>query len=360
MRAALISLGSTSSKWTAEAMRRYFDEVEEVQLKKIEVKTSQSGLVLTYDDEPFGEYDCVYVKGSFRYPLLLRSITEVLDKKCYMPLTPEAFTVGSDKWLTHLILQRHNIPMPTTYLSPNLETAKKVLKEVTYPVILKFPSGTQGKGVMFAGDYAAASSMLDALSSLNQAVIIQEYIETDGTDLRVIVCGEEVVACMKRVAVSEEKRANIHAGGRGVAFVPDEMTKRIAVKTARLVGAEICAIDILPSVKGPLVIEVNLSPGLQGITKATKVDVADRLARFLFKKTKEFLNEKHSGKGNALFNEMGIGEKKSEQRAELITNLEFRGQRVLLPESITKLARLNDKDEYAIKIDGKEVVIRKM
>jgi ribosomal protein S6--L-glutamate ligase len=359
MRAALISLRSKSSEWTILALKRYFESVDDINLKDVEVRTSAKGLVLRYKGGNLPEYDCVYAKGSFRYPLLLRSIAEVLHKRCYMPLTPESLTVGSDKWLTHLVLQRNNIPMPVTYLSPTLDIAKKILKEVTYPVIMKFPSGTQGKGVMYAGDFAAASSMLDALSALNQAVIIQEYIETESTDIRVIVCGDEVAACMRRIAVSEEKRANIHAGGKGVAFEPDELTKRLAIRTAKAVGAEICAIDILPSAKGPLVIEVNMSPGLQGISKATNSDVADRLAKFLYKATSEFLAKKGSSDSNDAFRETGIGNC-HEKVTELITNLEFRGHRVLLPESITQLAKLNEKDEYVVKLEGKDVIIRKM
>lgn len=360
MKAALISLRSKSSEWTVEALKKYFESVDDINLRDIEVRTSARGLMLQYKGGKLPEYECVYVKGSFRYPLLLRSIAEVLCGKCYMPLTPESFTVGSDKWLTHLVLQRNNIPMPITYLSPTAETSKKILKEVTYPVIMKFPSGTQGKGVMYAGDYAAASSMLDALNALNQVVIIQEYIETEGTDIRAIVCGDEVVACMKRVAVAEEKRANIHAGGKGVAMEPDEITKRLAVRTAKAVGAEICAIDILPSAKGPLVIEVNLSPGLQGITKATNSDVADKLAKYLYKTTKEFMEKKGSSDSSSVFKEMGIDGEDKAGCAEIVTNLEFRGQRVLLPESITKLAKLNDKNEYVIKLEGKNIIIKKM
>ncbi len=360
MKAAIISLRSKSSQWIGEAMKNYFDEVDDLDLKNIEVRTSTHGLIVKYKGGKIGDYDCVYAKGSFRFPLLLRSISDVISKKCYMPLRPEAFTIGPDKWLTYLELQKNGVPMPATYLSPTLDIAKKILKEVTYPVIMKFPSGTQGKGVMYAGDYAAASSMLDALSALNQAVIIQEYIETDGTDMRLIVAGDEVVAAMKRVAVSEEKRANIHAGGKGAPFEPDEITKRVAVKTAKVVGADICAVDLLPSAKGPLVIEVNLSPGLQGITKATGINVADLLAKFLYKRTQEFISKKSSSESSSVFREMGIDDEGKNGATELISNLEFRGHRVLLPESITKLARLNDKDEYVIKLDGKNVSIRKI
>lgn len=359
MKAALISLGSKSSQLTIEAMKKYFDNVDDIRLKQIEVHTSKDSLQVLYKKEKFPDYDCIYAKGSFRYPLLLCSITEAFYNKCYMPIKPEVFAIGHDKWLTHLALQQHNIPMPKTYLSPTVDYAKTILKEIKYPIVMKFPSGTQGKGVMFAESYSAASSMLDALSVLNQPVIMQEYIETEGVDIRAIVCGDKVVASMKRIASPEEKRANIHAGGIGEAYEPDYMTKRIAIKTANAIGADICAVDMLESVKGPLVIEINLSPGLQGITKATNVDVADKIAKFLFNKTKEFVENKNVVGTTKVFKDLGIDESSKGKIKEIITHLDFRGNRILLPESITDMTKFSEKDEYIVKVEGDTLIIKK-
>ena len=360
MRAALISLGSVSSQWTIKEMQNYFDKVDDINLKQIEVHTSKQGLQVLYNKQKLPDYDCIYAKGSFRYPLLLRSVTEAFYNKCYMPMRPEVFTIGHDKWLTHLLLQEHKIPMPSTYLSPTVDHAKTILKdEVKYPVIMKFPSGTQGKGVMFAESFAAASSTLDAVSVLNQPVIIQQYIETEGVDIRVIVVGDKVVAAMKRIASPDEKRANIHAGGVGEAYEPDALTKRIAVKTAEAIGGDILAVDMLESAKGPLVIEVNLSPGLQGITKATKINVADRIAKFLFKKTKESAEGKKLAGTSKVFRDLGIDDSGREKIKEVITHLDFRGHRILLPESVTDMAKFSEKDEYIVKVEGDKLVIRK-
>lgn len=359
MKAALISLGSKSSQWTLEAMNKYFDSVDNIDLRNIEVHTSRDALQVLYNKEQFPDYDCVYAKGSFRYPLLLRSLTEGLIKKAYMPVKPEAFTVGHDKWLTHLALQEHKIPMPSTYLSPTVDHAKIILKELKYPVIMKFPAGTQGKGVMFAESYASAASTLDALSVLNQPVILQEYIETEGVDIRAIVCGDRVVAAMKRIAVSGEKRANLHAGGIGEAYEPDGITKRIAVKTAECVGADICAVDLLESAKGPVVIEVNLSPGLQGITKATGINVADKIAKFLYNQTKEHKEGKKLAGTSKVFRDLGIDDSGRDKISEIISHLDFRGNRILLPESVTKMTRFSEKDEFLIKVENGNLIIRK-
>ncbi|MFQ5475155.1 MAG: RimK family alpha-L-glutamate ligase [Candidatus Nanoarchaeia archaeon] len=281
MKAALVSLGSTSSKWTVEAMQKYFDIVDAVNLKDVEVHLSAKGTSILYQGKPFEHYDCVFLRGSFRYVQLLTSIASTLEGKAYMPFHPDSFTIGHDKLLTHLKLQQAKIPMPSTYISSNAVAAKQLLEKLNYPIVLKFPQGTQGKGVMFADSFSSASSMLDAFSALNQLVIIQEYVETGGEDIRAIVVGDKVIAAMKRKAVEGEKRANIHAGGTGEMCQLDYNTKQIAIKTARVIGAEICAVDILESVKGPLVIEVNLSPGLQGISKATDLNVAEAIGKYL-------------------------------------------------------------------------------
>ena len=198
MKAALISLGSVSSKLTAEAMRKYFNVVDELNIKKFEINLTGKTSQVLYEGKPLGDYDCIYVKGSFRYAPMLSSITTLLCDKTYLPISSKAFTVAHDKLLTQLDLGRANIPMPKTYLSSTIDAAKEILEKTNYPIIMKFPQGTQGKGVMFAESYATASSILDALGTLKQAVIIQEYIETGTSDIRVIVVGDKVAAAMKR------------------------------------------------------------------------------------------------------------------------------------------------------------------
>ena len=340
---------------TVEAMRKYFDAVDSVNIKNMEVTLGSKGLLVLYDGKPLQKYDCIYAKGSFRYAPLLRSITTAFYDTTYMPIKPNTFTIGHDKLLTHLALQYYKIPMPNTYVLSTIGTAKKILKQVKYPVIIKFPHGTQGKGVMFAESFAAASSMLDAIETLKQPFLIQEYIETEGSDIRAIVVGDKVVAAMKRKAVPEEKRANIHAGGKGEPLVLDALTKKIAVNTAKSIGAEICAVDILEGVKGPLVIELNVSPGLQGITQATKTDVASIIARFLHKKAKEFKESKKKTEAEDILQEISqIGPYK-----EILASLDFRGERILLPKIVTNETKFTDKDDLIIKVRKGKLIIEK-
>ncbi|HLC99130.1 MAG TPA: RimK family alpha-L-glutamate ligase [Candidatus Nanoarchaeia archaeon] len=358
---AVISLGSVSSKWVAEAMRKYFDQVDEIQLKEIEVDVGKDGIHVLYKEKPIDEYDCIYAKGSFRYTEMLRSISSALSKKCFMPIAPSAFSTGQDKLLTQLRMQQNGVPTPTTYLAATAEAAKTIFEKINYPIVMKFPKGTQGKGVMFADSYASASSMLDALTALKQPFLIQEYVETDGIDIRAIVVGNKVVASMKRKAVEGEKRANIHAGGTGEAYELDNHAKKIAVRAAEALGTGICGVDMLESAKGPLVIELNLSPGLQGITKVTKIDVADKIAKWLYENTKARKKvEKIYGASNVL-EELGIKgtDKGARLSKEILTNLDFRGNRILLPEVISNVSELSEKHEVSIKVKKGEILIRK-
>ncbi|MEM4263748.1 MAG: RimK family alpha-L-glutamate ligase [Candidatus Woesearchaeota archaeon] len=342
MNAAIISLGSISSKWVAEELKKYFEQVDMLDIKEIEVCLGGKGKgEIFYKGQPLPEYDCIYAKGSFRYGNLLRSITTFLANGCYFPVSADAHTTGHDKILTHIKLQG-TIPMPKTYIASTAESAKKILKKIQYPIVMKLPSGTHGKGVMLADSYESASSMVDALALLKQPFLLQEYIETDGTDIRAIVVGNEVAAAMQRTAVKGEKRANIHAGGKGTPVTLDAKTKKIAVQTAKLMGADICAIDILPSVRGPMVLEVNLSPGLQGITKATKTNVAAKLAKFLAEKTKE--RKEAFAK---TFEEKAIKEVLPGQ--EIVTKLDFRGERILLPKIVSELTQFKEEKDVVMK-----------
>jgi ribosomal protein S6--L-glutamate ligase len=356
MKAALISLGSESSKLTLAAMKKYFDTVHDINIKNIEINFSGEKSEVLCEGKPIEEYDCIYAKGSFRYAELLRSLTTLLGSKCYIPVSANAYTIGHDKLLTQLRLQQKNIPMPRTYVNATIIAAKQLLESINYPIMMKFPHGTQGKGVMFADSFATASSILDALSALKQPFIIQEFIETGNADVRLFVVGDRVVAAYKRKGKSDEKRANVHAGGVGEAFEPTSYMKKIAVDAAKAIGAEICGIDVIEGVKGPLVIEVNLSPGLQGIMKTTRVDVADHIAKYLFNQTKNKVNKKKAGESIKIMKEVN-GNGNEEQK--IISNLDIRGTRILLPETISKITGFDVDDDVEIVVSKKKLSMKK-
>ncbi len=359
-KAAIVSLGSVSSLWTAEEMSKLFKEVDNLDVRFIEIKLDPKQPSILYKGQPIKDYDCIYVKGSFRYAQVLEAITRSLYHTTYMPIHPESFSIVHDKLNTHLVLQESRIPMPTTYFASSSNAAEKILKRINYPVIMKLPKGTQGKGVLFADSYITAKTILDALTSLRQPFIIQEYIETRGEDIRIIVAGDRVIASMKRKSGHDDIRSNIHAGGVGVKFTPDAVMKSIAIRTARILRADICGIDILESQKGPLVIEANISPGLQGITKATKINVAKKIAEFLYEKTKHFKELQKKNDTNKILEDIGIKNVvDNADKANIVTNLEMRGERILLPGIITRISELMEGDEVVVATKKGKIEIEK-
>jgi ribosomal protein S6--L-glutamate ligase len=150
-----------------------------------------------------------------------------------------------------------------------------------FPVILKLLSGTQGVGVMIAENMRTIESTLDTLWSLGQDILVQECVqESIGRDIRVIVVGGRIVAAMRRQGRIGEFRSNIHRGGVGTAVKLPEDYKRAAVQAAKIVGLDVAGVDILESARGPKIMEVNSSPGLEGIEEATKLNVARAILEY--------------------------------------------------------------------------------
>lgn len=357
MKAALFSMGSVSSQRIADAMEVYFEEVDHYDIRKVEMRIGKGDTLLLYNGVDLKKnYDCVYLKSSFRYALIQRALATYFQGHSYMPISPAAFTIVNDKVFTHLSLEKEKIPTPETYITPTVEAAKKLLGEINFPIILKIPGGTHGKGVMFAESVAAASGILDTLEGLKQSVLLQEYIETEGTDVRAIVIGDQVVASMVRKANKDEKRSNLHAGGLAEPISLDQNSKQIAVKAAKALNCEICGVDILQSVKGPLVLEANLSPGLQGIMEATKINVPDLIAKHLFKKTQDFKN-KNVVTDSA---EDIIKQVKGTSENQIISQLDFRGERILLSKVVSNMSGFDANKEVIIKVKNGKISIEKV
>lgn len=352
MKLAIISLKSESSNMLVEASKKYFSEVDTLDLRHIQIVVREKAEIF-YEDEPLKDYDCIYCRGSYKYALILRSITEILNKKAYMPLAPESFTIAHDKFLTQLYLQKLKIDMPRTYLAATTKKAKELIKKIHYPAIIKLPSGTHGKGVMFADSQSSASSILDTLEIFKQAYIIQDFIDTDGKDIRAIVAGDEVIASMERKSARGELRANIHSGGKGKPITLTEEAKELAVKSAKAIHADVCAVDILQGLK-PLVIEVNASPGLKGITAATKKDVAGEIAKYLFEKSTQFAALKKDSNYSRIIKDINQPGPK-----EIVTNLDVKVGKIRLDSLITKLSGFTSEDEVTIKVEKGNIIIKK-
>ncbi len=353
MKLGVMSLGGKSSAAILEEGKKYFDEVIDFDLRKMEVHTSSKGIDMLYDSQPLEVCDCMYIRGSYKYALVQRAITEGLWGTCYLPILPNAFTVGHNKYLSMIELQKQKVPIPESYIVAKVDVAKKLLERVHYPIIMKIPHGSQGKGVLFADSPSSAKSIIDTLEVFHQPYMVQEYVETNATDIRAMVVGDKVVAAMKRKAAQMEARANTHQGGKGTAFVLSPETEAIAVRSAKAVGAEICGVDILEAQKA-FVIEVNLSPTLKGgISEATGKNVAGMVCEFLALKTKEFLRS-HK---NQEFSKM-LDDEKSAQH-EFVTNLSVKAGVIKLPPVVAERGGFTNDDEVSLIIRKGKVIIKK-
>jgi ribosomal protein S6--L-glutamate ligase len=195
----------------------------------------------------------------------------------------EAISKSRDKLRALQLLSRHDIGIPPTAFARRREDVRSAIRKVGgTPVILKLLEGTQGTGVILAESVKSAESVLDAMHSLRQNILIQAFVgESQGTDYRALVVGGTVVAAMARQAVEGEFRSNLHRGGSARAVTLDPHFTATAIHAAQVLGLNIAGVDMIASREGPMVLEVNSSPGLEGIETASGGDVAGAIIDFV-------------------------------------------------------------------------------
>ncbi len=263
--------------------KQVFDSVTYFPLQKILVEFND-GFKIFYRGKDITKYDVILprIPGSFMeigYTLL----KFLKQEGCKITINPEAVIYTHNKFLTLIMLAKASLPVPDTYLSLKRGPLEMVLEKIKYPVVLKILHGYQGKGVMFADSKQSAVSIMDMLETFEQPVFVEEYIKNPGEDIRALVVGEEVVASMKRKAKKGERRANIGVGGTGEKYEITEEEKELAVKTAKVLGMGIAGVDILKEKnKKPLIIEVNVYPGLKGLEAATGKNVAREMINYAY------------------------------------------------------------------------------
>ena len=182
-------------------------------------------------------------------------------------------------------LSKNKIPIPDTIFSVNPDDISNQINLLGgAPIVIKLLSGTQGKGVVLAESIPSAKSIIDTFYGMNKRILLQEFVkESNSQDIRAFVVGGNIVAAMKRIAAKNDFRSNIHQGGRGEVAVLTEEEKAIAIKVADLLNLPIAGVDLIRSKRGPLVLEVNSTPGLQGIEEYTRVNVAGEIINYIEK-----------------------------------------------------------------------------
>ncbi|MCB1505071.1 MAG: 30S ribosomal protein S6--L-glutamate ligase [Hyphomicrobiaceae bacterium] len=239
---------------------------------------------LRYGGQDLPRYDAVIPRIGASITHYGLAVLRQFEMQGIYPLN-ESVAIGRsrDKLRALQILARAGVGMPVTAFAHGPRKAEDVIREVGgAPVVIKLLEGTQGMGVVLAETDASAKSVIEAFSAANVNILVQEFIrESEASDVRAFVVGGQVVAAMKRTGRSGEFRSNLHRGGRAEAVTITADEADTAIRAATAIGLNACGVDMLRTSRGPMVMEVNSSPGLEGVEHSTGVDVAGAIISFL-------------------------------------------------------------------------------
>jgi ribosomal protein S6--L-glutamate ligase len=254
---------------------------------------------LRYQGELLTGFDAVIPRIAASHTFYGLAVLRQFEMMGVFPLN-ESVAIGRsrDKLRSLQLLARDGIGLPATAFTNDAGRTDEIIKIVGgAPVVVKLLEGTQGIGVVLGETHKSAKSVIEAFHGAEIAILVQEYVkEASGRDLRVFVVGGKVVAAMQRTGAPGEFRSNLHRGGHAesVKISPEE--RKTAILAAKSMGLNVCGVDLLRADQGPVVMEVNSSPGLEGIEQSTKVDVASKIVEFLEKNARPG-HTKTKGKG---------------------------------------------------------------
>jgi len=241
-----------------------------------------------FKDEEFnpGDFDAIIPRIGASVTFYGTSVVRQFEMmNTYSVNESVAISRSRDKLRSIQLLSRKGVGIPVTAFANSPDDVNGLIREVGgAPLVIKLLEGTQGVGVVLAETKKAAESVIQAFMGVKSNILIQEFIkEAGGSDLRCFVVGGKVIAAMQRTAAPGEFRSNLHRGGSAelVKLTPAE--RATAVKAAKIMGLNVCGVDLLRSSRGPLVMEVNSSPGIRGIEEATNKDVASLIIEFIEK-----------------------------------------------------------------------------
>ena len=286
MKLAILSCGpnSYSTRRLKEAALQRGYQVKVLNTLKFAIDLQKGVPDLYFRQRPLTTYDAVLprIGASITYygTAVVRQFEE-MDVFCAN--TANGIANSRDKLRSLQILSRHHIGIPrTTFVSNKKDVLPAIERVGGAPVIIKLIEGTQGIGVLLAESIKAAESIIELLQSQKQDVLIQKFVaESKGKDIRAFVVGDRVVAAMRRVAQGQEFRSNVHRGGMAEAVELSDEYRETAVRAAQILGLRVAGVDMLEGKRGPQIMEVNSSPGLQGIEKCTQLDVASAVVEYI-------------------------------------------------------------------------------
>jgi ribosomal protein S6--L-glutamate ligase len=253
-----------------------------------------------YKGEDLNEFDAIIPRIGASITFYGTAVVRQFEMmNVYTVNESQAISRSRDKLRSIQLLSRKGIGLPVTGFAHAPDDKQDLINLVgSPPVVIKLLEGTQGKGVVLAETRKACESVIDAFRGLDAYFLLQEFVaEAAGADIRCFVVGDKVIASMMRKARDGEFRSNLHRGGKAslVKITPEE--RSIAVRAAKIMGLNVAGVDIIRSNRGPLILEVNSSPGLEGIEKATQLDVAGMIIEFIEKNAKPGKTRTKGGPG---------------------------------------------------------------
>ncbi|GAB4368595.1 MAG: 30S ribosomal protein S6--L-glutamate ligase [Kiloniellaceae bacterium] len=264
-------------------------EIEVIDTMRVYIHIASHRPEMYYRGEKLEGYDAVIPRIGASVTFFGTAVLRQFEMMGVYPLNESvAISRSRDKLRSHQLLARKGIGLPVTVFAHSTSRADDIIQMLGgAPVVIKLLEGTQGIGVVLGETPGAAKSMIQAFGGLKANILVQEFIkESGGSDIRCLVVGDKVVAAMIRKGAEGEFRSNLHRGGsaQAVKITPEE--RSTAVRAAKVMGLNVCGVDMLRSNHGPVVMEVNSSPGLEGVEKATGKDVAGSIIAFLEKNAK--------------------------------------------------------------------------
>lgn len=273
-----------STKRIVEAAEAHGHEIEVIDTKRCYLHISSHKPEVHYDGVALPYYDAVIPRiGASVTFYGMAVVRQFQAMGTYCLNSADSIGLSRDKLAAHQILALHRIPMPTTAFANSPKDTDSLLKLVGgAPIILKLLQSTQGRGVVLAETKKAGEAVISAFQGLDANFIAQEFVkEASGTDLRCFVVGRKVIAAMLRTSDEGDFRSNLHAGGRAIKATITPEEKAIALHAARVLDLKVAGVDIIRAKSGPKVLEVNSSPGLEGIEKVTKKNIAEQIIQHI-------------------------------------------------------------------------------
>lgn len=288
MKIAILSNGNGnySTKRLKEVAKARGHEVKIVKYRDCYASIEQNNPAVSYKGEDLGKFDAIIPRIAAYMTRYGTAIVRQLEMQGVYSLSSSiAINRSRDKLRSMQLLARAGVGIPKTVVSRNSTDIDDLLEKIGgTPVIIKLASGTHGNGVVLAETKKAAKSVLQAFYLSNEDgtnVLLQEFVkESAGVDIRTFVVGNRVVASMKRQSLDDDFRSNLHKGGEGTPIKLTDEERKVAIKAAKAMGLSVAGVDLMRSERGPLVLEVNSSPGF-GIEKVTGRDVATAIIEYV-------------------------------------------------------------------------------